>query len=227
MMLRHVHTHENNNNYKEAVTMKVLLINGSPNARGCTFTALCEVARQLEKEGISTELIQIGTEPVRGCVDCGGCTDTGCCVFDDGVNIAAQKLCEADGLVVGAPVYYASPNGSVLAFLDRMFSSAGRSCFMHKPAAAVVSARRAGTTASLDVLNKYFSLSGMPIASSQYWNMVHGNTPNEVAQDIEGLQIMRTLGSNMAWMIKCIAAGKDAGVPAPLEETRQTTSFIR
>lgn len=207
--------------------MKVLLINGSPKEKGCTYTALSEVADQLEKEGIETEIFHIGAKPVRGCIGCGKCSaNNGRCIFsDDTLNAALDKMEKADGLIVGSPVYYASPNGSVISFLDRFFF-AGKD-FAFKPAAAVASARRAGTTASLDVLNKYFAFAKMPIVSSQYWNMVHGSTPDDVRKDEEGLQIMRTLGKNMAWMLKCIQAGREAGVCPPEAEPKIKTSFIR
>lgn len=207
--------------------MKVLLLNGSPHAKGCTFTALSEVAKELETQGIQTEILQIGTQPVRGCIGCRRCRTTGHCIFDDGiVNLVIDKAAEADGFIVGSPVYYASANGALIALLDRIFY-AGSKNFVYKPAAAVVSARRAGTTASFDELNKYFTISQMPVVSSQYWNMVHGNTPDEVRQDLEGLQIMRTLGRNMAWLLQCIDAGKKANVSLPEEESRVATNFIR
>jgi len=206
--------------------MKVLLINGSPNPAGCTFTALSEVAKQLEINGIETEIFHIGKKPISGCISCGGCKKTGKCVFNDAVNAAAEKMQECDGIIVGSPVYYASANGSLISFLDRLFYSASSS-FIYKPAAAVCSARRAGTTATLDELNKYFSINQMPVVSSQYWNMVHGNTPEQVAQDKEGLQIMRTLANNMAWLLKCIEAGKKEGIVPVKEEKRQQTNFIR
>ena len=207
--------------------MKVLLLNGSPHAKGCTFTALSEVAKELETQGIQTEILQIGTQPVRGCIGCRRCRTTGHCIFDDGiVNLVIDKAAEADGFIVGSPVYYASANGALIALLDRIFY-AGSKNFVYKPAAAVVSARRAGTTASFDELNKYFTISQMPVVSSQYWNMVHGNTPDEVRQDLEGLQIMRTLGRNMAWLLRCIEAGKKANVSLPEEESRVATNFIR
>jgi len=208
--------------------MKVLLINGSPNERGCTYTALCEVAGALEKEGIQTEVFQMGKQPVRGCIGCGGCVRSGAgrCVFDDdAVNRALAKAEEADGYIVGSPVYFASANGSLIALLDRMFYAGKR--FAYKPAAAVVSARRAGTTASIDEINKYFSIRNMPIISSKYWTMVHGNTPDEVRQDLEGMQNMRVLGRNMAWMLKCLEAGKQAGIPIPETEMPVKTNFIR
>lgn len=206
--------------------MKVLLINGSPNEHGCTDLALREVARTLEDCGVQTELLWIGKGPIRGCVACGGCRDKGRCVFDDDpVNRAIERMQQADGLVVGSPVYYASANGSVVSLLDRMFYATGG--FPGKPAAAVVSARRAGTTASLDELNKYFTICGMPVVSSGYWNMIHGNTPEEAAQDAEGLQIMRNLGRNMAWLLRCIEAGRENGVKFPKQERDYRTNFIR
>lgn len=207
--------------------MKVLLINGSPNPQGCTYTALSQVAQALAEQGVESEVFQLGKEPIRGCLGCGACRGKGRCAFADGrVNLALDKLQDCQGMVVGSPVYYASPNGAVLAFLDRLFYTGGVPA--HLVGAAVVSARRAGTTAALDALNKYFLISGMPIAPSQYWNMVHGNTPQEVAQDLEGLQIMRTLGRNMAWLIQCIQAGKAAGVlPPEREAPALRTNFIR
>ena len=204
---------------------KVLLINGSGNEHGCTYTALSEVAATLEKEGITTEIIQLGKDPVRDCIGCGACAKLGKCVFDDDlVNQVHEKALEADGFVFGTPVYYAHPSGRILSFLDRLFYSGG-GAFAFKPGAAGASARRAGTTASLDVLNKYFTIARMPGVSSNYWNMVHGNTPEEVKQ--EGLQIMRGIGQNMAWMIKCIEAGKAAGISYPQTEKKVKTNFIR
>lgn len=206
---------------------KVLLINGSGNAYGCTYTALSEVAGALEKEGIATEIIQLGKESIRDCIGCGVCAKLGKCVFDDDlVNQVHEKAESADGFVFGTPVYYAHPSGRILSFLDRLFYSGG-GAFAFKPGAAVASARRAGTTASLDVLNKYFTIAKMPVVSSSYWNMVHGNTPEEVKQDLEGLQIMRGVGQNMAWMIKCIEAGKAAGISYPRPEQKVRTNFIR
>ncbi len=208
--------------------MKVLLINGSPNENGCTYTALCEAAGALEREGIETEIFQMGKQPVRGCIGCGGCArkGDGRCVFgDDAVNRALEKAETADGYIIGSPVYFASANGSLIAMLDRMFY-AGK-CFSYKPAAAVVSARRAGTTASLDEIGKYFSIRNMPVVSSKYWTMVHGNTPEEVRQDLEGMQNMRVLGRNMAWLLKCLEAGKQAGIAIPEPETPVKTNFIR
>lgn len=207
---------------------KVLLINGSPNERGCTYTALAEAAKTLEECGVKTELFQLGKKPVQGCIACGKCGELGKCVFDgDGVNRLLEAAETADGFLLGSPVYYASPNGAVLALMDRAFY-AGSRYFAHKPAACVVSARRAGTTASLDVLTKYFSINQMPLVSSQYWCMVHGNTPEEVLRDEEGLQVMRTLGRNMAWLLHCIEAGREAGFEPPArEEPRASTNFIR
>ncbi|NBH33892.1 flavodoxin family protein [Clostridiaceae bacterium] len=207
--------------------MKILLVNGSCNFRGCTFTALEEIAGVLKKEGLETEIISLGGEPIRDCIGCGACIKCGECVFgDDLVNLFVKKAREADGFVFGTPVYYAHPSGRLLSFLDRAFYSGG-SAFAFKPGAAVASARRAGTTASVDVLNKYFTIARMPVISSNYWNMVHGNTPEEVRQDLEGMQIMRGIGQNMAWMVKCIEAGKTAGVGYPVTEEKVRTNFIR
>lgn len=208
--------------------MKVLLINGSPKEKGCTYTALCEVESELNKAGIETEIFHVGKQPIRGCNACGSCGRSGNsrCIFnDDTVNIGLEKAEMADGLIFGSPVHYAGATGMITSFLDRFFY-AGRS-FAYKPGAAVVSCRRGGATAAFDQLNKYFTIASMPIVSSQYWNMVHGNTPEEVAQDLEGMQIMRTLGMNMAWLLKCIEAGKSAGVALPEKEKRIATNFIR
>lgn len=206
--------------------MKVLLINGSPHKKGCTYTALKEVADTLEDLGVETEFAWVGAKPVAGCIACGTCKNTGHCAFnDDAVNSVIDKLPEIDGIVVGSPVYYAGPSGQIQAFLDRLFHAG--SGFAGKVGAAVVSCRRGGATSSFDVLNKYFSISNMPIATSQYWNQVHGNTPEEVRQDEEGLQTMRTLGRNMAWMLACIDAGKAAGIEYPQHEAPIKTSFIR
>ena len=205
--------------------MKVLLINGSPNAKRCTYTALMEVASTLETEGIETELVHVGHKDIRGCIGCRKCHTTGKCVFDDLVNETAPKFKESDGIVIGSPVYYASANGTLISFLDRLFYSADFDKSM-KVGASVVSARRGGCTATFDELNKYFTISNMPIASSQYWNQVHGNTPEEVKKDIEGCQIMRTLGRNMAFLIKSIALGKEKyGLPE--KEPFTPTNFIR
>ena len=206
--------------------MKVLMINGSPNQYGCTYTALKEVSDKLNSHGIETEFVYLGTQAVHGCIAWGKCYQSGKCVFDDKVNEILEKAAEYDGMVVGSPVYYSGPNGTLCAFLDRLFyCSRGR--FANKFAAAVVSCRRMGNTSSLDRLNKYFQISKMHVVSSQYWNGVHGNTPEEVMQDKEGLQIMRTLGENMAWLIKIADAGKKAGVPMPQYEKGVGTNFIR
>jgi multimeric flavodoxin WrbA len=207
--------------------MKVLLINGSPKAKGCTYTALTEIAKELEKENIEAEIFHIGSDPIRGCTACKGCYNTdGKCVFDDDpVNVALEKAKEADGFIFGSPVHFAAASGAITSFLDRMFYAGN--CFEYKPGAAIVSCRRGGSTAAFEQLNKYFTIANMPIVSSQYWNMVHGNTPEEVRQDLEGMQTMRTLGKNMAWLLKSIQAGKDAGVPLPEKEPMAVTNFIR
>ena len=205
--------------------MKVLLINGSPHANGCTATALKEVAKTLNENGVDTEIIQVGHLDVRGCIACGQCRKLGKCVFDDIVCEVGEKFKEADGLILGSPVYYASANGTLSAFADRLFYSSNYDKTM-KVGAAVVSARRGGNTATFDQLNKYFTISGMPVVSSQYWNQVHGNTAEEVVQDLEGMQIMRTLGRNMAFLIKSIQLGKEQfGLPE--KEPRVGTNFIR
>ena len=191
----------------------VILLNGSPHPKGCTATALQEMISVFEAEGIETELIQVGNKSIRGCVACGACGKTGKCVFDDLVNEVAPKFEVADGLVIGSPVYYASPNGTILSFMDRLFYSTHFSKHM-KVGAAIVSARRGGNTASFDVLNKYFTISGMPVASSTYWNQVHGFTAEDVRKDLEGLQIMRNLARNMSFMIRAITDAKDKyGLP--------------
>lgn len=204
--------------------MKVLLVNGSPNKEGCTYTALTEVAGELQKNGVETEIFHIGRKPVHGCIACGRCQEIGRCTFDDDVcNELALRMAEADGIVIGSPVYYAGPNGALCALLDRIFFSSSHR-LANKPAAAVVSCRRGGSTAAFDRLNKYFTISRMPVVSSQYWNMVHGFTPEDVRRDLEGMQIMRTLGNNMAWMLKSIRDGKQ---PEPDQEPRVMTNFIR
>ena len=205
--------------------MKVILINGSPNIKGCTYTALSEVATTLENEGIETEIINVGHKNIRGCIGCRKCKTTGKCVFDDIVNEVAPKFKECDGIVIGSPVYFASANGTLISFIDRLFYSMTEDKTM-KVGAAVVSARRAGNTATFDEINKYFTISRMPVASSQYWNQVHGNTPEEVRQDLEGMQTMRTLGRNMAFLIKRIQLGKEKyGLPE--KEAAIHTNFIR
>lgn len=207
--------------------MKVLLINGSPNANGCTYTALCEIAKELEKENIETEIFQVGNKAVRGCIGCGGCskTDNKCIFDDDTVNAALEKAKNSDGFIFGSPVHYAAASGSLTSFLDRLFYAGN--CFAYKPGAAVASCRRGGASSTLDQINKYFTIANMPVVSSQYWNMVHGNTPEEVKKDLEGMQTMRTLGKNMAWLLKSIEAGKKAGITLPEKEPGVRTNFIR
>lgn len=198
--------------------MKVLLFNGSPRANGCTFTALTVIADVLNSQGIETEILQIGNKPVQDCIACGGCAEKGICVFsNDPVNEWIEKAKSADGFVFGTPVYYAHPSGRILSAMDRLFYAGGNN-FAHKPAAVVASARRAGTTATLDAIVKHLSISQMPIISSTYWNMVYGNTPDETKQDLEGMQTMHNLGENMAWILKCIEAGKQLGIDVPLTE---------
>lgn len=187
---------------------KVLILNGSAHQHGCTAAALDEMIKVFEEEGIETELIQVGTKDIRGCISCNKCSEAGKCVFDDLVNEVAPKFEEADGLVVGSPVYYGSPNGNILSFMDRLFYSTHYSKHM-KVGAAVVSCRRGGNTASFDVLNKYFTISGMPVASSTYWNQVHGFTADDVRKDLEGLQTMRNLARNMSFMIKAFADARE------------------
>ena len=206
--------------------MKVLLVNGSPRAAGCTNTALEEVAKTLGEAGIETEIFWLGAKPVQDCVACGKCRELKKCVFDDVVNTLIEKAKAADGFVFGSPVYYAHPSGRVQSALDRAFY-AGKYAFAGKPGAAVVSARRGGTASSFDVINKYFGISSMPVVSSTYWNMVYGNTPDEVRRDEEGMQTMRNLGRNMAYLLRCIEAGKAAGIEAPAQEGAFKTNFIR
>lgn len=205
--------------------MKVLLINGSPRKDGNTAIALNEMIKVFESQGIETELLHIGGKDIRGCIACGKCRQLGHCVFDDIVVQASQKLAEADGLVVGSPVYYASANGTVVSFMDRLFYSNSADLRM-KVGAAVSVARRGGQTTTFDQLNKYFTISGMPVASGQYWNGVHGAAPGEAENDTEGLQQMRTLAANMAFLMKSIALGKEKfGLPE--KETPQRMNFIR
>ena len=205
--------------------MKVLLINGSPHPNGNTALALREMEKVFAEEGIEADTLRIGSEAIRGCIACGSCNRNGKCVFDDAVNVAAEKFREADGLVVASPVYYASPNGTVEAFMDRLFYSTPFDKTM-KVGAAVAVARRAGTTATMDALNKYFSISNMPIASSQYWNDAFGRAPGEAEQDAEGLQTMRVLARNMAFLMKSIALGKEKyGLPE--KEEHIFTHFVR
>ena len=210
--------------------MKVLLINGSPHINGCTYTALEEIAQTLKNEGVSSEIFQIGTKPLAGCIACKVCAEKGQCFFNDKVNEFLAIAKNFDGFIFGSPVHYAAASGAITSFMDRVFytnACSGKNLFYLKPAAAIVSARRAGTTAALDQLNKYFTISQMPIISSNYWNMIHGAKPEDVAQDLEGLQIMRTLAKNMAWFLKCKEAGEKAGVAVPIIEERVYTNFVR
>jgi multimeric flavodoxin WrbA len=206
--------------------MKALLLNGSPNAKGCTYTALSIVAEELEKNGVEAEIVHVGHKDIHGCIGCGRCAELGHCVFNDIVNEVAPKFEAADALIVGSPVYYASPNGTLLACLDRLFFSTHFDKRM-KVGASVVSARRAGTTAAFDVLNKYFTISEMPVASSRYWNMVHGFSAEDVLKDEEGCQVMRILGRNVAFLVRAIRAERDrAGLPVQDDEIH-FTNFIR
>ena len=206
--------------------MKALLVNGSPREKGCTYTALTELKKTLETEGIEVELIHVGNKNIRGCIACRRCHSTGSrkCVFDDIVNEVAPKLDAADAFVIGSPVYFASPAGGVVSFMDRLFFSTLNKDKTMKVGAAVVSCRRGGNTATFDMLNKYFTICGMPVASSQYWNMVYGGSPEEVLQDQEGLQTMRTLGHNMAFMMKSIQMGKEK-IGLPEKEPAIFTNF--
>ena len=210
--------------------MKVLLFNGSPHKEGCTYTALKEIADTLKSEGIESEIFHVGNEPISSCRACGACTKLGKCVINDKVNEFVELAEKFDAYVIGSPVHYASSSGATVAFLDRAFYSASRSgkkIFPHKPASAIASARRAGTTATLDQLNKYFTINQMLLVSGRYWNMVHGKSPDEVKQDLEGMQNMRFLARNLAWTMKCLQAGKDAGINPPMQEEVVMTNFIR
>ena len=210
--------------------MKVLLVNGSPHEKGCTYTALMEVAGVLENEGIGAEVVWIGNKPLSGCIDCRACMEKKKCIFDDKVNEVLAVAQSVDGFIFGTPVHYAAASGAMTSFMDRLFFAdllSGRQSFALKPAAAVVSARRAGTTATFDQINKYFTISQMPIISSRYWNMVHGATPEDVQKDLEGLQTMRVLARNMAWFLKCKDAGIKAGIQVPVQEENIYTNFIR
>ena len=211
--------------------MKVLLVNGSPHKSGCTNRALEEVAATLQKEGIETEMFWIGNKPIGGCIACKRCVQPGKCVFDDVVNTCREKAYKADGFVFGTPVHYGAASGNMTAFMDRLFYSElggnQNKAFYLKPAAAVISARRAGTTAAFDQMNKYFTIQEMPVASSRYWNMVHGAVPEQVEEDLEGLYTMRVLGRNMAYLLKCQEAAKKAGVALPEREPAIFTNFVR
>jgi multimeric flavodoxin WrbA len=208
--------------------MKVILVNGSSHAKGCTYTALTEVAEALEKQGIETEIFQLGTKAVSGCLACGACQKTGRCFMNDPVNEFLDKAVNADGFIFGSPVHYASASGMLTSFMDRVFyTNHTHGQLANKPSAAVVSARRGGATATFDQINKYFTMNNMPVVSSQYWNMVHGLTPEDVRSDLEGMQTMRTLGTNMTWLLKSIEAGKAAGLQLPEREEGVYTNFIR
>ena len=205
--------------------MKVILVNGSPNEKRCTYTALKEVEETLNKHNIETELIWLGNKPISGCLGCGACLKTGRCFMNDIVNEFLDKAEYADGFIFGTPVHFASASGMITSFMDRAFY--GRSnLFKNKPAAGIVSCRRGGASSTFDMLNKYFAMNNMPIITSQYWNMVHGNKPEEVKQDLEGMQTMRTLANNMAWILKCIEAGKNNGIDYPENEHIIRTNFI-
>lgn len=210
--------------------MKVILVNGSPKEKGCTYTALCEVEKTLNSEGIDTEIFWVGSEPISGCIACKACSKLGKCVIDDRVNEFVKKAETADGFVFGSPVHYAAASGAITSFMDRAFYSAacaGNRVYYLKPAAAITVARRGGTTAAFEQLNKYFTISQMPVISSRYWNMVHGSTPEELSRDEEGMQCMRILARNMAWFLKCKEAGANAGVPMPETERTVMTNFVR
>ena len=206
--------------------MKVLLVNGSPRLRGCTYTALEEMEKVFKENGIETELFELGNKPIAGCIGCGNCSKTGKCFLNDVVNEFLEKVPETDGFVFGSPVHFASASGAITSFMDRVFYGRAK-LFENKPATAIVSCRRGGASSAFDQLNKYFSISSMPIVTSQYWNMVHGNTPEEVKQDLEGMQTMRTLAHNMVWLLRCIEAGKKAGISYPERENIVRTNYIR
>ena len=214
--------------------MKVILVNGSPHKEGCTCTALKEVEKELINSGIETEIMWLGVKPISGCLGCGQCIKRGPngepatlrCVINDSVNEFLDKAEKADGFIFGSPVHYAAISGALSSFMDRAFYGKGK-IFRYKPAAGIVSCRRGGSTAAFDQVNKYFTISSMPVVSSKYWNMVHGNTPDQVCQDEEGMQVMRELGRNMAWMLRCIEAGRAAGIEPPAKEKPVMTNFIR
>ena len=206
--------------------MKVILVNGSPHKQGCTYTALTEIKKTLEKTGIETEEFWLGNKPIAGCIGCGSCLETGKCFVDDKVNEFLEKVPSADGFVFGTPVHFASGSGMITSFMDRVFYGR-RNLFKNKLAACVVSCRRGGATSTFDQINKYFAMNNMPIVTSQYWNMVHGSKPEDVLKDEEGMQTMRTLANNMAWLLKCIEAGKNVGLKEPENEKIIQTNFIR
>lgn len=205
--------------------MKVLMLNGSAHQKGTTFRALEEIGRVLKAEGVEYEVFQLGGGPIRDCIGCGKCSENGCIFDDDAVNEFIERAKEADGFVFGTPVYYAHPSGRILSFLDRVFYSSGR-MFAYKPGAAVAVARRGGTSTTFDVLNKYFGISQMPVAGSTYWNMVHGTDGAEAELDAEGMQTMRNIAHNMAWMLKCFEVGRKQGIALPATERGERTNFI-
>lgn len=206
--------------------MKVILINGSPHKQGCTYTALTEIKKTLEKNGIETEEFWLGNKPTAGCIGCGTCLETGKCFIDDKVNEFLEKVPSAYGFVFGTPVHFASGSGMITSFMDRVFYGR-RNLFKNKLAACIVSCRRGGATSTFDQINKYFAMNNMPIVTSQYWNMVHGSKPEDVLKDEEGMQTMRTLANNMAWLLKCIEAGKNSGIKEPENEKIIQTNFIK
>lgn len=206
--------------------MKVILVNGSPHKQGCTYTALAEIKKTLETNGIETEEFWLGNKPIAGCIGCGSCLETGKCFINDKVNEFLEKAPSADGFIFGTPVHFASGSGMITSFMDRVFYGR-RNLFKNKLGACVVSCRRGGATSTFDQINKYFAMNNMPIVTSQYWNMVHGSKPEDVLKDEEGLQTMRTLATNMAWLLKCIEAGKNAGIKEPENEKIIQTNFIR
>jgi multimeric flavodoxin WrbA len=215
--------------FAAAAKMKVLLVNGSPNEKGCTYTGLMEIAETLQKEGVEAELFQVGKKPISGCIACYGCrtTNSGRCAISDRVNECLEAAKGADGFIFGSPVHFAAAGGAITSFMDRLFYSASDDLFYLKPAAAIVSARRGGTTTAFDQLNKYFTIREMPVISSRYWNMIHGRKAEDVKQDVEGLQTLRILARNMAWFLRCKAAGAQAGVALPEREKPLRTDFIR
>lgn len=206
--------------------MKVILVNGSPHKQGCTYTALKEIKKTLEKNGIETEKFWLGNKPIAGCIGCGNCLQTGKCFVDDKVNEFLEKVPSTEGFIFGTPVHFASGSGMITSFMDRVFYGR-RNLFKNKLAACVVSCRRGGATSTFDQINKYFSMNNMPIVTSQYWNMVHGSKPEDVLKDEEGMQTMRTLANNMAWLLKCIEAGKVLGIKEPENEKIIQTNFIK
>lgn len=208
--------------------MKVALVNGSPHEKGCTYTALTIISEEFKKEGINSEIFWIGNKPIAGCMGCKACVKLGKCFMDDSVNEFAKKTAEFDGFIFGSPVHYAAMGGQIASFMDRLFFSSKKSGnYYLKPAAGIAVARRAGTTTTIDQINKYFTLAEMPVISSRYWNVIHGTNPEEVLKDEEGVQIMRVLAKNMAFFLKCKEAGIKAGVELPEIETPVSTNFVK